>query len=330
MRRVRALLILVLLTPILRVAAASGQVPIAGVDAGISEPMNRNYRAHVQTGATVNPYVGYMFNEYLGVEAQGHLTLQLPDNDGRGFGDENQTTTLLGATLGPRLSAPVGELTDLYLTAQGGAFKGVSGRLNQTAPGLSLGGGLDFNISRNLSLGLFGRWNRAYMAPHPTTLIGQGPDDQGPRDIRWVTAGVGLTYAFREPEPPLPPPPPPPPPPTPAPPKKKIVLRSVHFDTDKADIRPDVIPVLDEAAQILKDESGVLVVVQGYTDSKGTEPHNRVLSQHRAQAVRQYLIDHGISERRLRAEGFGASRPVASNDTEDGRAENRRVELHIQ
>ncbi|MFI5367150.1 MAG: OmpA family protein, partial [Candidatus Binatia bacterium] len=104
----------------------------------------------------------------------------------------------------------------------------------------------------------------------------------------------------------------------------------VHFDSDKADIRPDAIAVLDEAAQILKDESGILVVVEGSTDSNGSEAHNRTLSQRRAQAVRQYLIDHGVSERRLRAEGLGASRPVASNDTEDGRAQNRRVELHVQ
>jgi outer membrane protein OmpA-like peptidoglycan-associated protein len=330
MHRAGALLIISSAALVLCVATASAQVPIAGVDVGIAEPANRNYRAQVETGATVNPYVGYMFNEYLGVQAQGHVTLQTPDNDGRGFGDENQTTTLLGATVGPRLAVPLGELTDLYLTGQGGAFKGVSGRLNQTAPGVSLGGGLDFNVSRNISLGLFGRWNRAYMAPHPIFLAGQAPADQGPHDARWLTAGVGFTYAFREPEPAPPTAPPPPPPPTPAPPKKKIVLRSVHFDSDKADVRPDAIAVLDEAAQILKDESGILVVVEGYTDSNGSEPHNRTLSQHRAQAVRQYLIDHGVSERRLRAEGLGDSRPVATNDTEDGRAQNRRVELHVQ
>ena len=113
-----------------------------------------------------------MFNDYLGVQGQIHFTLQEPDNDrqGKGVPNENQITTLFGATIGPRLSLPLGELVELYGTAQGGVFTGLSGRLNHTAPGFSVGGGVDFNVTPQVAIGLFGRWNRAYMSPHPTSL----------------------------------------------------------------------------------------------------------------------------------------------------------------
>ena len=147
--------------------------------------------------------------------------------------------------------------------------------------------------------------------------------------------GVALTLGT----PPKPPPPPPPPAPAvaeappPAPPpvmKKKIVLRSVHFDFDKAAIRADAKPILDEAASTLKDEGDVSVVVAGHTDSIGTDQYNLKLSKRRAEAVKQYLVGQGINASRLTVEGFGESQPVASNDTADGRAQNRRVELNVK
>ena len=308
--------------------------PFVGVDLGASVPTNRNYRAHVQEGATGNPYAGYMFNDYLGVQGQIHFTFQEPDNDRQGFPKENQITTLFGATIGPRLSLPLGELVELYGTAQGGVFTGLSGRLNHTAPGFSVGGGVDFNVTPQVAIGLFGRWNRAYMSPHPTSLPQNVAADQGPADARWATFGVGLKYAFNGPAEAPPPPPPPAPvakaPPPPPPVKKKIVLRSVHFDFDKSAIRPDAVPILNEAAETLKGEGGVAVIVEGHTDSVGTDAYNQKLSHRRADAVRQYLVKHGIAANRVTTEGFGESRPVASNDTADGRAQNRRVELHVE
>lgn len=305
--------------------------PFVGIDLGASLPTNGNYQAHVQEGGTANPYLGYMFNDYLGMQGQLHLTFQGPDNDHRGFAHENRTTTLLGGTIGPRLSLPLGEFVELYGTGQGGVFTGLSGRLNHTAPGFSVGGGIDFNLTPQVALGLFGRWNRAYMSPRPTFLVGQVADEQGPADARWATFGVGLKYAFNGPVAAPRPAPPPPPPVAQAPPpaKKKIVLRSVHFDFDKSTIRPDAVPVLNEAAETLKAEGGVAVIVEGHTDSVGTAAYNQKLSRRRADAVRQYLVKHGIPANRITAEGFGESRPVASNDTEDGRAQNRRVELRV-
>src|SRR5262249_47483225 len=89
---------------VLVVPGARAQEPFVGVDLGVSEPTNANYRAHVQTGGTFNPYAGYMFTKNLGLQGQFHITVQDVDNDQRGFASENQTTSLLGATVGPRVS----------------------------------------------------------------------------------------------------------------------------------------------------------------------------------------------------------------------------------
>jgi OOP family OmpA-OmpF porin len=126
-----------------------------------------------------------------------------------------------------------------------------------------------------------------------------------------------------DPEPEPPPPPPAPPPPT----KQKIVLRGVHFDFDKAAIRPDARPILDEAARILNDNPNLNVLVEGNTDNIGTKAYNMRLSQRRADAVKSYLVSRGVSASRLTTEGFGFDKPVASNSTAEGRAQNRRVEL---
>jgi outer membrane protein OmpA-like peptidoglycan-associated protein len=124
---------------------------------------------------------------------------------------------------------------------------------------------------------------------------------------------------------------PPPPPPLPPPPvKKKIVLRGVHFDFDKANVRSDSVPILREAASTLKENPAISVIVEGHTDSQGTEEYNQKLSVRRAQAVKDYLETLGVAASRMTVRGKGESQPVASNDTEDGRAENRRVELLVQ
>ena len=133
---------------------------------------------------------------------------------------------------------------------------------------------------------------------------------------------------------PPPPPPPvmaaaPPPPPPPPPPARheKLVLRGVHFDFNKYNIRPGDAAILDEAAEILKAHPDVTIYVDGYCDAIGSEEYNLKLSQRRADAVAKYLEDKGIPASRLIARGFGKTNFVASNDTDEGRAQNRRVEL---
>jgi outer membrane protein OmpA-like peptidoglycan-associated protein len=131
----------------------------------------------------------------------------------------------------------------------------------------------------------------------------------------------------------LPPLPPPAPivltaaPPTPSAPAEKMILRGVHFDFNKADIRSQDAAVLDEAAETLKSHPDLSVAVNGYCDSIGGARYNLRLSQRRADAVVKYLADHGVAENRLSPNGFGKTDFVASNSTEEGRAQNRRVEL---
>jgi outer membrane protein OmpA-like peptidoglycan-associated protein len=121
---------------------------------------------------------------------------------------------------------------------------------------------------------------------------------------------------------------PPPPPPSPPPPvAQKIVLRGVHFDFDKAIIRDVDKPVLDEAAETLKGNPNSKIYVNGYCDAIGGMRYNQRLSERRANAVAGYLEDKGIPSSQLIPQGFGKTHFVAPNDTADGRAQNRRVEL---
>jgi len=121
-----------------------------------------------------------------------------------------------------------------------------------------------------------------------------------------------------------------PPPPPPAPPpaaQERIVLRGVHFDFNQARIRPDAQPILDEAADILKQHPNVNVDVNGYCDAIGGVAYNLKLSQRRADAVVNYLESKGIAGDRLTPHGYGKTNFVATNATAEGRAQNRRVEL---
>ncbi|MBK7973710.1 MAG: OmpA family protein [Deltaproteobacteria bacterium] len=102
-------------------------------------------------------------------------------------------------------------------------------------------------------------------------------------------------------------------------------FKGLTFDFDKAVIKNPA--SLDEAITIMKANPNLTGEIRGYTDGKGTEKYNQKLSERRANAVREYFIQHGIAADRIRAKGYGMANPVASNDTEEGRAQNRRVEL---
>jgi OmpA-OmpF porin, OOP family len=106
------------------------------------------------------------------------------------------------------------------------------------------------------------------------------------------------------------------------------VVEDTHFDFDESVIKPAAFEYLDHIAEIMQAYPDMHVNVQGHTDSIGSKSYNDALSIRRAQAVKTYLMNKGVQESRLSVEGFGFSRPVASNDTAEGRALNRRVELH--
>ncbi len=104
---------------------------------------------------------------------------------------------------------------------------------------------------------------------------------------------------------------------------------NITFGVDQADVRSDFYPVLNSVALVLQNFNQSLVDIYGHTDSTGSDSYNLDLSQRRAQAVAGYLAGQGVDARRFYVQGFGKTRPIASNDTEAGRAANRRVEIQI-
>lgn len=108
----------------------------------------------------------------------------------------------------------------------------------------------------------------------------------------------------------------------------KVALYGIYFDTGKAEVKPESKPALEEIAKLLKSDAGLKLYVVGHTDNTGVFDANMKLSQDRATAVVNALVSsYGIPVSRLKACGDGPTAPVASNDTEEGRALNRRVEL---
>ena len=109
-----------------------------------------------------------------------------------------------------------------------------------------------------------------------------------------------------------------------------ITLRGIYFDFDKSTIKPESRPALEDAAKMLKENPTINVEIQGHTDSKGSDSYNLTLSDQRAAAVVAYVVTNlGIDPSRLTSKGYGATMPIATNDTDAGRELNRRVEFKI-
>ena len=104
--------------------------------------------------------------------------------------------------------------------------------------------------------------------------------------------------------------------------------KTILFDTGKSTIKPESGAVLDNIADILDDYPNVRFRIEGHTDSTGSAERNQSLSQERAQSVMNYLIEKGIPSNRMTAIGYGEDRPIADNNTREGRRTNRRVEIH--
>lgn len=111
--------------------------------------------------------------------------------------------------------------------------------------------------------------------------------------------------------------------------KGKAQLYGIYFDTDKATIKPGSVPVLKMLAQLIAEKPDERFEIAGHTDSEGNDDHNLKLSLQRAQAVIQWLSDNGSNVKGLTPEGYGETIPVAGNDSETGRALNRRVEIKV-
>jgi outer membrane protein OmpA-like peptidoglycan-associated protein len=107
----------------------------------------------------------------------------------------------------------------------------------------------------------------------------------------------------------------------------RVATQGILFDTGSDRIRPESTPTLKEMVGMLKEHADLKLAIEGHTDNVGDAAANQGLSEKRAAAVKAYLVEQGIPEARLKSAGFGASKPVASNDTAEGKQQNRRVEL---
>jgi len=101
----------------------------------------------------------------------------------------------------------------------------------------------------------------------------------------------------------------------------------INFDTDKATIKTESLPIIDEIQKLLTTNTGLKISIEGHTDNSGNAAHNKKLSEERANAVKAALTSKGISNVRLQTKGWGSDKPVADNTSEDNKAKNRRVEI---
>ncbi|MGK3984478.1 OmpA family protein [Sorangium sp. So ce136] len=132
---------------------------------------------------------------------------------------------------------------------------------------------------------------------------------------------------------------PPAPPPPPPPPEKKrvevtakqiVINEKIQFEHDKAAIRGESHSLLNEIVDTIKKHPHIKkIAIEGHASSDGADDHNLKLSDRRAKAVMEYLVQHGIAQGMLTAKGFGETKPIADNESEDGREKNRRVEFNI-
>ena len=108
-----------------------------------------------------------------------------------------------------------------------------------------------------------------------------------------------------------------------------VRLKNIYFDFDKTTLKNESFPELDKVVEFLKQNSSVEIEISGHTDNKGSDDYNATLSQGRSEAVVNYLISQGVDGFRLAAHGYGEAKPIDTNDSEEGRANNRRVEFTI-
>ncbi|MFW6225081.1 MAG: OmpA family protein [Bacteroidota bacterium] len=109
----------------------------------------------------------------------------------------------------------------------------------------------------------------------------------------------------------------------------KMILKNIYFETAKATLKPESYPELNRVVRFLEDNESVKIEISGHTDNRGSWSYNKKLSEDRAKSVVEYIAGHGIKRSRLKHEGYSYDKPIATNDTEEGRAKNRRVEFQI-
>jgi OOP family OmpA-OmpF porin len=346
--------------------ARAGDGPYVGIEGGVNwqSPQNQHTddivvdRLHFNKDFEVGIVGGYSFGN--GWRPELELRSQL-------FNGNHDKTSGALANVWYDFKTPTGlfSVVHPYLGGGLGAVRfnnngGLDHEYN-TEFGYQAGAGVGFDVTRNLTVSLDYRhlW---------TQLGGFKPFFPAPVEYndRYLanTALLGVRYSFGAAPaavavaspPPAPPPPvpepaviasaPPPPPVVVAPPPcnppagfkvdanchiidQVIVVRAVDFELNSARLTLPAQQTLDQVAQSLSAQSALRAEIQGYTDSTGAVAYNMKLSQARADAVRSYLIEQGVSGSSLTARGFGPDNPIATNSTAAGRAQNRRVTFSV-
>ena len=169
--------------------------------------------------------------------------------------------------------------------------------------------------------------------PPPTPVVPAPPKPAPPAPAPPAPAPPVVAPPAPAPPAPAPPAPAPPAPPPPAPappPKPALVLDTIYFAPNKTNITPLAAKALDRSGTILKENPQIKVEIAGHTDPAGPEKVNQKMSEKRAQSAKKYLMDKfGIAENRLVLKGYGSTKPIADNKTQEGRSKNRRVEFRI-
>lgn len=109
-----------------------------------------------------------------------------------------------------------------------------------------------------------------------------------------------------------------------------IMPGNITFDTDQSDVKSEFMSTLRSVARVLDEYEDTLVTIEGHTDSTGSASYNQLLSERRATSVAEVILLEGVAYQRVAARGFGEERPVATNATAEGRAQNRRVEISLE
>lgn len=291
----------------------------------------------------------------------GLLTPNGTDPDGV-KGNQNAQTAMVNLWLDLFRSSRIRPYVGLGLGAarvaiSDGGYDGEDfNNTSNTAFAYQVGGGLGFDLGEHLTLSLDYRYLQT-----ERSKLNLLRDDSATR-VRFryeaQTAMLSLRYAFGQPaeeappaapppvevvppaEPPGPPPPPPPPPcesPKPGQPfslegcevGQTLVLHGVNFEFDKSRLTANAKTLLDMVADALLARQDISVEIAGHTDSKGADAYNQQLSESRTDAVKLYLIERGIGGSRMTTVGFGETKPIADNATDEGRELNRRVELRV-
>lgn len=185
-------------------------------------------------------------------------------------------------------------------------------RINNTAVGI-LGGALGGYLLGDLVGGRHDRTEKLFGAGIGAIAGGAvgAYMDRQEADLRRQTAGTGVDVIRQGDD---------------------LILRmpsNVTFAFDSSAVQPQFRPTLDQVAQTLTSYNQTYIDVLGHTDSTGTDAYNQALSERRAQSVSDYLSMRGVARARMGIRGYGETQPIASNETEDGRSRNRRVEIKV-